>query len=176
MHSVRRLAPRLSAALGAVALLACDPASTRPQLAPTPESLSTEMRAAAPKAIETLARALQADSIPVRRIEARDGWLDSGWYHLATGAPAAARAAGDDVVRVRAWAEPSRNKFVLLYVQAERRSRFDPSLPEGDLAVALKADHPLAKTVTDILNSLGERPGIREAAPEPADPSPPRRP
>lgn len=152
--------------LAAIALLGCDPATTRPQLVPSPETLSTEVRAAAPKAIELLARALQADSIPVRRIDPRDSWLDTGWYHLATGAVASRTAAGADIVRVRAWTEPSRVKHVLLHVQAERRGRFDPSLPEGDVAELLPASHPLAKSVLAVLAAIGERPGIREAVPD----------
>ena len=165
--------PRSAAMLMLAGLLACDPSTTRPQLAPTPESRSTEMRAAAPKAIESLARALQADSVPVRRIEPRDGWLDTGWYHYDDGTPARSRESGADIVRVRAWAEPSRVRHVFLWVQAERRPRFDPSRPEGDLLEALPDDHPLAQTVTAVLAAIGERPGIRETEPDRAPTTPP---
>ena len=156
-----------------LATSACDPSTTRPQLMPTPESRSTEMRAAAPKAIESLARALQADSVPVRRIEPRDGWLETGWYHFETGVPARSREAGADIVRIRAWAEPSRVKHVVLHVHVERRPRFDPSRPEGDLVETLNDDHPLAKTVASVLVAIGERPGIREAEPEETPPTRP---
>lgn len=147
-------------------LAACDPASSRPALTPRPESLSTEMRAAIPKATEVLARALQADSIPVRTLRPRDGWLESGWYRRTTGTPAPAGAFGPDIIRLRAWVEPSRFRHVLIYVHAERRTRLDPSRPEGDLVETLPADDALTITVQRVLASIGERPGIREAAPD----------
>jgi hypothetical protein len=158
-------APIAVAALSVLAL-GCSPQTTRPTLIPFPEALTNETYAIPPKAIDMLAHGLQDDSIPVRRIEIVDGWLDSGWFEVETQAVATGPFTGTDVVRVRGWADPGRPKYSDLTVEAVYRKAVDPSQPPRDMERALPNDHPVMKRIKRVLDVLGARKGLREAEAE----------
>ena len=82
--------------IAVASLVACYPSTTRPDVAPFPEAPRIEVELFVERATQVLAVALDADSIPVRRTEPRDGWLESAWIHMTTLAPAAGRPLGPE--------------------------------------------------------------------------------
>lgn len=92
-----------------VALLlgaACYPATTRPDVTPMPDAARVEVELFVPQATRALALALDADSIPVRRTEPDDGWLESEWMDAVSLQPVTGRPLGIGTVKVRAFVEP----------------------------------------------------------------------
>jgi len=149
--------PRTALLSYAVLALACRPNTTRPPITPYPEAAGTEVRLPVIEATRHLAEALQADSIPARKIQQRDGYIETGWFLAATGRPAPARKFGPGVVRVRAWADPSRPGSSQLTVETLYRPLLDPSLPERELERQVPRNHPVAVKVEGALRGLVDR-------------------
>jgi hypothetical protein len=147
---------------------ACQPATTRPAFLPRPEALGAELRLSVPDATRRLAESLRADSIPVRTVRLRDGYIETPWFASRTGRPVGGQQPlGSGTVRVRAWADPARPGSTQLMVETLYRPIADPSLPERELERQVPADHPAAKKVQAALSRLVERYG--------APPPPPRK-
>ena len=143
----------------ATVLLACRPATTRPPFPPVPEAASTEIRLSPAEATRLLAEALRADSIPAARVQLRDTWLETGWFRVTTGTPVRHRATGLDVVRVRAWADPTHPGNCKLVVETVYRPLADPSVPQRELDRQVPRDHPVAVKVRATLQDLVKRYG-----------------
>jgi len=149
---------RLAAGVTAVAVLgACQPATTRPPFPPAPQAAITEMRLPAGEATRLLAEAFQADSMPMQRVEVRDGWLETRWFNASSGRPTARRPLGINTVRVRAWAEPTHPGSSKVTVETVYRPLADPSLPERELDREVPRDHPVAIKVRAALQDLVKR-------------------
>jgi hypothetical protein len=139
---------------------ACQPNTTRPSFLPVPEAAGTEVRLPVPQATQRLAEALKADSIPVRVVRIRDGYLETGWFATATHRPAAGRqATGPAIVRVRGWADPARPGSSQLTVETIYRPLRDPSLPDRELEREVRPDHPVALKVVAVLQGMVQRYG-----------------
>jgi hypothetical protein len=145
---------------------ACRPDTSRPALVPRPEAAGQEIRLPVREATQRLADALRADTIPVRRVEVRDGYMESPWFDARTGRPTNRRAVGTGVVRVRAWADPARPGNSRLTVETVYHPLLDPSLPERELEQAVPLDHRIAKKVAGVLTRMAQRYG----APPPPEP------
>jgi hypothetical protein len=154
-----------------VLALACQPATSRPPLVPRPEAAGQEIRLPVREATRRLADALKADTIPVQRVELRDGYMETPWFDARTGRPTSRRAIGTTVVRVRGWADPSRPGSSLLTVETVYRPLVDPSLPDRELEQAVPRDHRIAKKVAGVLTRMAQRYGA-PPPPEAAQPSP----
>ena len=142
------------------AAAACQPNTTRPSFLPVPEAAGTEVRLPVREATQRLAEALKADSIPVRKVQIRDGYLETGWFATAGRRPMAPRQAiGPGVVRVRAWADPARPGSSQLTVETIYRPLRDPSLPDRELEREVRPDHPVAIKVVAVLQGLVQRYG-----------------
>ncbi len=152
------------------ALVACQPATTRPPFPPVPQAAVTEMRLSPGEATRLLAAALQADSIPATRVYLRDSWLETGWFDPASGRPTAARPIGDDVVRVRAWAEPTHPGNSKVTVETTYHPAADASVPERELDRQVPRDHAVAIKVRAVLQELVKRYGGPPAPPPAARP------
>jgi hypothetical protein len=154
-------------ALGlATAALACQPNTNRPAFAPLPDAAGTEVRLSVPEATRRLAEAFRADSLPVRKIVPRDGYIETSWFRAATGRPAGnRRPLGPGVVRVRAWADPARPGSTQLTVETVYRPLVDPSLPERELEREVAPSHPVAVKVDSTLQRLVRRFGGPPAPP-----------
>jgi len=137
-----------------LALAACQPGTTRPTLTPLPEAAVTEVRLPVPDATQELAIVLRADSLPARRVELRDGYLETAWLDSATGRPTQRRPIGQGVVRIRAWADPARPGNTQLSVETSYRPYADPSLPDRELDRQAPPDHPIAIRVRAALEKL----------------------
>jgi hypothetical protein len=143
-----------------VGATACQPATTRPGFLPRPEALGAELRLSVPDATRRLAESLRADSIPVRTVRLRDGYIETPWFASRTGRPVRGQQPlGRGTVRVRAWADPARPGSTQLTVETLYRPVADPSLPERELERQVPADHPAAKKVQAALGRLVERYG-----------------
>jgi len=141
-----------------VGAAACQPATTRPPFPPLPEAAGSEIRLSVPMATRRLAEALKADSIPTRKVQLRDGYIETPWFEARSGRPIGQRRAiGPGVVRIRAWADPARPGSSQLTVETLYRPRVDPSLPYRELEREVSRDHPVAKRVEAALQRLVER-------------------
>jgi hypothetical protein len=158
------------------AIVACRPATNRPPLVPRPEATGQEIRLPVREATRRLAEALRADTIPIRRIELRDGYMETPWFDARTGRPTNRRAIGTSVVRVRAWADPARPGSSLLTVETVYQPVTDPSLPDRELEQVVPRDHRVAQKVVGVLARMAERygapppPQAQEARPQPGEP------
>jgi hypothetical protein len=156
----------------AAAMGACQPTTSRPPFAPLPEAAGQELRLPVREATRRLAEALRADTIPIRRVEIRDGYMESPWFDAATGRPTARRPIGPGVVRVRAWADPARPGSSQLTVETLYQPVADPSLPDRELEREVGRDHRIARKVAAALGRLAKRYG----APPPPQPTQPAQP
>ena len=147
------------------ALVGCHPNTTRPALVPLPEAASTEIRLLPQEATSRLAEAMVADSIPLARVHARDGYIESRWFDSATGRATQRRPIGTGVVRVRAWADPARPGNSTLTVETVYRPLTDPSMPDRELDRQVPKTHPVAVKVQAELTEMLKRYG----GPPPAD-------
>ena len=153
-----------------LAAVACQPSTNRPPFVPRPEAAGQELRLPVSEATRRLAEALRADTIPIRRIERRDGYMESPWFDARTGRPTNRRPVGVGVVKVRAWADPARPGSSQLTVETLYRPVLDPSLPDRELEHEVARDHRVAKKVAGVLAKLAQRYG----APPPPQPQQPR--
>jgi hypothetical protein len=115
------------------------------------------MRLPAGEATRLLAEAFQADSMPMRRVEVRDGWLETSWFDATSGRPTVRRPIGINTVRVRAWADPTHPGSSKVTVETVYRPLADPSLPERELDREVPRNHPVAIKVRAALQDLVKR-------------------
>lgn len=161
----------LTLAVGVTAA-ACQPNTSRPGFTPLPEAAGTEVRLPVKDATRYLADALRADSIPIRRVMIRDGYLESNWfYSKSKRAVRGRRPLGPEIVRVRAWADPARPGSSQLSVETSYRLLADPSLPGRELDRQVPRNHPIGMQVEAALKKLVERYG--GPPPPSAQPAPP---
>ena len=148
-----------------VTLAGCRPDTTRPSVVPVPEAASAEIRLVPQEATSRLAEAMVADSIPLARVQARDGYIESRWIDSASGRATRRWPLGTSVVRVRAWADPGRPGNSVLTVETVYRPMADPSTPERELDRQVPRTHPVAVKIQAELADLLQRWG----GPPPAD-------
>lgn len=149
-----------------VAVAACYPTTTRPAFVALPMSSTYEFELAPGEAIQELALALDADSIPVSRTETKDAWLETPWFDAATLRPTPRRPLGDGIVRIHAWAEPSKANFSTVTVETVFRPYDDPSRESRSLERLVPANHAVAIRVVRVLNALQTRFGEKVEAPD----------
>lgn len=147
------------AALMLIGVMACYPSTTRPALTPVPDAVTTEWDLFVPQAMRVLALALDADSIPVSRTEPDDGWLETPWFDATTLQPTKARPLGDNVVRLRAWAEPSRPNHSAITIEVVYRPLADPSREGRALDRQVPITHPVAQRVKLVMATLNKEYG-----------------
>jgi hypothetical protein len=140
-------------------LAACQPGTTRPPFLPVPEAATTEIRLPPREATRLLAEALQADAMPMTRVDVRDGWLETQWFDTASGRAIGRRPIGTATVQVRAWADPTHPGNSKVTVETVYRPLADPSLPERELDRQVPRSHPVAVKVRAALQDLVKRYG-----------------
>jgi len=124
-------------------VLGCYPTTTRPAFSPLPAASTFEIELLVPQATRAVALALNEDSIPVRRTEAKDGWLETDWFDAATLKATDRRRLGPGVVKVRAFIDPSRPNHSNIAIEVVYRPLADPSRPERELEQQVPSDHPV---------------------------------
>ncbi len=142
-------------ALPSLLLLAgCYPATSRPDVVPVPDAVRVEVEMFVPQATRALALALHDDSIPVRRTEPDDGWLESEWIDIATMQATRRRPLGLEVVRVRAFVEPGRDNHSVIHVETVYRPVASPARPDRVLERQVPVGHPVAVRVQQALERV----------------------
>lgn len=161
-------------ALGFGLLSACYPTTTRPAFLPEPSAPSAEIELPIPQATRAVAVALNSDSIPVRRTEAKDGWLETEWFDATTLQPTSRRRLGSDVVKVRAWIDPSRPNYSNVTIETVFRPLADPSRSERELERQVPVNHRVAGKVLLALGKLTRQFGGTTADTTTAQPAAPK--
>lgn len=140
---------RGTSGLGLLLLLGCFPTTTRPPFQAMPSAATFEIQLSVPQATRALALALDADSVPVRRTEAKDGWLETDWFEATTLRPTAKRRLGPEIVKLRAFIDPSSPNHSTITLEAVYRPFADPSRTERELEQPVPASSViLARLVT----------------------------
>ena len=134
--------------------LGCKIDTTRPPYGPIDGATEIKIELKVSVATEILADRLRADSIPVTRVEVRDGWMESPWFDATTRRPTTRRRLGPEVVRVRAWVDPLEVGHSRLTVETLFRPLADPSLPDRELDRQVPPDHPTAVRVDSVLQRM----------------------
>jgi hypothetical protein len=137
-----------------LASLACHAATTRPTFPPVTGATQGEIELPVKEATEALADVLRGDSLPLTRVEPRDGFLETAWFNATTHHPTHARRLGSDVVQVRAWINPSRQGYSRMYVETVYRPLADPSRAARDLERQAPPEHPVAARMTVVVTEL----------------------
>ena len=145
---------RSLATLGMTLVAACQASTTRPTFGPLTGAPSVVVQLSRIRATTVLSDMLKADSIPVNRVETRDGFLESPWFDSTTGKPTGRRPLGTDEVRVRAWVDPEKPLYSRITVETLYRQIVDPSLPDRELDRQLPPEHPVALRIRAVLDSL----------------------
>lgn len=159
---------RIGIFLTGLLLVACSPATTRPFYPPVTGAAQVEIELEQRTATAELAEVLRTDSLPVTRVEQRDGYLETAWFDTTTRRPTNDRTLGQAVVRIRAWVDPTRKGNSLLTVETVYRPLADPSLPGRELDRQVPPDHPVGKRVQEIVTELAK---LYSHEPEPTPPN-----
>jgi len=134
----------------------CKPYTPRPYFPPVTGAARAEIFLDVPTATTILSEILSTDSLPVTRVEKRDGYIETAWFDAGTKSPTGARRLGPEVVRVRAWVDPSRRGHSRITVETVYRPLADPALDSRDLDVQVPADHAVGKRMTEIVTELAK--------------------
>jgi hypothetical protein len=164
-------AGRHAAVLLMLAVTACQPYTTRPSFGPLRGAAEAVVDLDVAKATTVLAEQLRSDSIPVRRVEPKDGYLETEWFSALTGQPTRERVLGDSIVRVRGWVNAYGKERGSIKVETAVRPLANPSLPPRDLDRQAPIDNPVAMRVATVLADMAKRYPV-PGADEPTTPAP----
>lgn len=163
-HGERGTRNALGAALLMVLVVSCKATTTRPYFPPVTGAPTTEIELGVKEATQALADVLKGDSLPVTRVAPRDGLVETEWFEVQSKQPTHARPLGPEVVRVRAWVNPSKPNHSRIILETVYRPLADPSLPVRDLDRQVPPDHPIGKRMTEVLTELAR---LYSSEPEP---------
>lgn len=144
----------MRALLAAALVLACQTATTRPTFGPVHGAPRAELALEVPDATRILAEALEADSVPVRRVEPRDGMVESAWFEMPGFAVTGRRPLGPAVTMVRAWVDVDKAGHSLVTIETVYRIAADPSRAYRELEAQVPETHPAAVKVREVLRKV----------------------
>jgi hypothetical protein len=140
-------------------LAACTPVTKRPDFQPFPHAPSLVLMARPPQVIAFLVTLVEAESLRIRRVSPRDGYLETDWYDTRTrrsyrGAhvPDLARS-----VKLRGWADPYVPGETVLTLEVAYRPRYDPSRTDRDMEAPVSKDQDGGGLAGELLGKLRER-------------------
>ena len=143
----------------AVAILsACQASTTRPGFVPMPEEQSYEVRLTVPEATRLLAAAI-ADSFPLKRVEERDGYLETEWFSVPGFTPVKGRALNSAVDKIRGWIDPGPPFHSVITVEIVYRFADDPSRDPREFERPVHETHTARRMMLGILKALTDRYG-----------------
>ena len=140
-------------------LVACFPTTTRPPFSAVPSAPAFDIELLVPQATRALALALDADSIPVRRTEAKDGWLETDWFDVHTLRATTRRPLGPEVVKVRAFIDPSRPNHSNITIETVFRPIADPSRADRELEQQVPPNSVVLARVVTLMTKLARQYG-----------------
>lgn len=162
---------------GAFLLVGCQASTRRPTFAPLPEASSVEVRLEVPQATRLFAEGLRGDSFPVRKVEERDGYLETEWFAFPGWQPVKGRLLGPPWDKVRAWIDPGRPQHSVITVEVAYRLFADPSRDPRELERHVGETHTVRGRAIAVMQRLVERYGGDTAsAASPAKPPAPVKP
>jgi len=129
--------------LALLAVSACYPTTTRPDLTPLPAATRIELELDVAAATRLVALELDTDSVPVARTEPKDGWLETEWFHPTTLATVRGRPLGHDAVKVRAFIDPGRPNHSNVQIEVVERLVANPAVPGRELEQMVDGGHPV---------------------------------
>ena len=135
---------------------ACSPYTARPYFPPVTGAPAAELELGRTDATETLAAVLRSDTLPVSKVELKDGYLETSWFDAASKQATGARPVGPGVVRIRGWVNPTRSGFSEIIVETVYRPLADPSRPGRELEQQVPPDHPVGKRIQQIVSELSK--------------------
>ncbi|HUL03310.1 MAG TPA: hypothetical protein VLV16_08805 [Gemmatimonadales bacterium] len=141
-------------------LVACTPISTRPDFHPFPQAETVLLVTRPQSVVPYLQTLLAAESLGVRRANARDGYLEAHWYDAGTHQSTRSDDGVTDLpntVKIRCWADPYVPGETMVTVEVVYRPRYDPSRLERELEVPVPADHAGAKLADRLVAKLKEK-------------------
>jgi hypothetical protein len=144
----------------------CKPGTVRPAFPPVQGAVRIEIELKTPQATEILGEILRGDSLPISRVDTRDGLIESEWFRVADKKAVGGRPVGPDVVRIRAWIDPSRSGYSYITLETVYHPVADPSLTSRQLDQQVPSDHPVGKRMLQIATELARLYGDE---PEPVD-------
>lgn len=156
---------------GLLAIASCQPYTTRPSFGPLPGAAEAVVDLDVASATTVLAEQMRSDSIPVSRVEPKDGYLETEWFSAVTGRPTDGRVLGDSIVRVRGWVNAYGQERGSIRVETVIRPLANPSLPPRELDRQAPIDNAVAVRVATILTDMAKRYPV-PGADEPATPAP----
>ena len=145
-------------ALAALAILACNPTSKRPRLEPLPLAPVGEVKGKRPAISEKTMAVLREDSLPLAFVTVTDAYAESPWLDSATMQPTTRRPIGMDVVKFRAWVDPSKPGYSRITIEPVYRVVADPSVPERELDRLVPEGHAARVRAQAIFDKLGAKP------------------
>lgn len=160
------------ALLLAALVAGCKPGTVRPAFPPVMGAPKVEVELKTAQATEVLGEILKGDTLPVTRVDTRDGLIETAWFHTSDRKATSSRPLGTDVVQVRAWIDPSRTGFSYITLETVYHPLADPSLTSRQLDRQVPASHPIGKRMEQIVTELA-RLYNREPVDLPADSTPP---
>lgn len=134
--STRAIRIRLSLLLPAVAIAACNPASSRPAFMPYPEDVSVLLTGPVPAIASAVGGWFESQGIHTEWINAEDGYVESTWYNTDTRQSSSGTGDLNTVMatfKIRVWVDPDAPGKSRMTVEAVYRPTLDPSRSERDL-------------------------------------------
>ena len=153
--------------LSALLLVGCHATTTRPFFAPVTGAAQAQIELGVKATTAEIAEVLRSDSLPVRRVEVRDGFVETDWFDATTKQKSTTRPLGPNVVQVRVWVDPYRSSFSKVTLETVYRPVADPSRTNRDLEQQVRLDHPVAKRMTQILKEMASLYGRDSSATAP---------
>jgi hypothetical protein len=160
---------------GLLAVASCKPVTARPYYPPVTGAPQAEIELEQKNATAELAEVLRSDSLPVTKVEIRDGYIETAWFDAASRKRTSNRRLGLGVVQIRAWVDPTRTGHSKMTVETVYRPLADQSLSARELDRQVPEDHPVGKRVMEIVTELVKL-YSREPAPPAGQEAPPRKP
>jgi hypothetical protein len=153
---MKRLQPGICGVVALVTLVlaGCFPTTTRPAFLAQASAPVFEVELAVPQATRALAVALDGDSFPVRRTEPKDGWLESEWFDASTLRSTTRRPLGPDIVKLRAFVDPSRPNHSNITIELVYHPLADPSRSDRALEREVPSTHPVEGRVVLLIAKL----------------------
>lgn len=136
---------------------ACGAGGVRPTFDPFPAALVDTVHGEPDHIVERLSELLAAESIDLRWVRIREGYVETRWFDPATRLSGGGRSLNTDgIVRLRFWTDIALTDAHQTQVVGEAVSRrvVDPSLPVRQTEIHVPPDHPGHEILRRVIEEL----------------------